>query len=282
MLITTSGSAKIQHKFTKQIFIIESDELEWDVVASDERQMGQHIQYEALVEHEDLGILTWELHEYPMGAQNYSNTDVGEHHLIRDLNYELTNEPNFDDWVDYQASDDPHTIFMDTYHHTNDLLADIGGENGDHLVNRMIFSQMVAALEAYLSDTLINAVLADNAVITKLLAENKDLKEQKFTLSDINADSDIVAKYVQKYLRQILYHNLAKVSYLYSAALGIDLLDQTTDKQKLYKAIQYRHDCVHRNGRTSDAEKLEVFTKSYITDIADEFRSIVERIQREL
>lgn len=282
MIISTSGSAKIQHNITKQIFIIEIDELEWDLVTSDERQMGQYVQYEAQVEHEDLGILKWELHEYPLGVQDYRNTDVGEHHLIRDLNYKLTNEPNFDDWVDYQASDDPYTIFIDTYHHTNDLLADIGGENGDHLVNRMIFSQMVAALEAFLSDTLVNAVLADKEVITKLLAVNKDLKEQKFTLSDINADSDIVAKHVQKYLRQILYHNLSKVSYLYNAALGVELLDKTIDKEKLYKAIQFRHDCVHRNGRTSSGEKLEIFTKSYITDIADEFHMIVKRIQRQL
>lgn len=49
--------------------------------------------------------------------------------------------------------DDPFTIFMDSYHHTGDMLADFGGNGGHHLLNRMIFSHQVTALEAYLGDT---------------------------------------------------------------------------------------------------------------------------------
>ncbi|MBB4398880.1 hypothetical protein [Bradyrhizobium sp. ERR14] len=63
--------------------------------------------------------------------------------------------PDDEDWVDFDTSDHPEAVFNDSYHHTGDLLAEHGGE-GAHLVNRMVFSHNIGALESYLSDTLIN------------------------------------------------------------------------------------------------------------------------------
>lgn len=245
--------------------------------------MGESALYEAQIEYEELGLLKWMLHEYPVGLQDDDDTDVGEHTLISDLKYELDHEPDYDeDWVDYSAVNDPYTIFMDTYHHTGDLLADHGGNTGDHIVNRMIFAQIISAFEAYLSDTLINGVLNHDPALSKLVEVDTDLKKQKFTLSDVKADPDLVGKHVRKYLREILYHNLAKVDYLYNTAFGIKLLADKTVNDRLYAAVKYRHNCVHRNGRTSDGEKLTVFTKTYVHGIADDLEAIVKRIQLQM
>jgi hypothetical protein len=54
------------------------------------------------------------------------------------------------------------------------------------------------------------------------------------------------------------------------------------DNSKLFKAIIYRHDCVHRNGLTTDGIRLTVFTKSYVEEIAEVMRSLVDRIEREI
>lgn len=56
------------------------------------------------------------------------------------------------------------------------------------------------------------------------------------------------------------------------------MLRDQTQNDKLFVAIQHRHDCVHGNGRDKNNEKLTVFTKAYVTETAELFRSVVELI----
>jgi hypothetical protein len=186
------------------------------------------------------------------------------------------NEP----WVDYSVPDDPYAIFMDSYHETGDLLADQGGD-GTRLVNRMIFSQQVTALEAYLGDTLINGALSDNTTIERLLAEEADLKDTKLSLKDILADPDIVKTQIKVHLKSILYHNIAKVRVLYKIVFQFDIFTLLTEDERnaLFKAVEYRHDCVHRNGRNKEGKQLDVFSKAYVQAHADMLRKLVAAIR---
>lgn len=159
MEVYCNGTARIRHKDTGVVYDIESDELDWDAVGGDERQMGPEIHYEAVLQHPQLGQLTWGLWEYPVGIENYSDTQVGGHEVVEDFDYGLKHEPpEPDEWLDYDVPANPFTIFMDSFHQTGDLLADHGKEDGRHLINRLMFSHQVTALEAYLGDTLLNAV----------------------------------------------------------------------------------------------------------------------------
>jgi|SRR5271157_1788796 len=83
----------------------------------------------------------------------------------------------------------PFTIFMDSYHHTGDLLADHGKDSGGHLLNRMVFSHQITALEAYLGDTLMKEVMADKAAMQRLIDQDDDLAKEKFTLAEISKDT---------------------------------------------------------------------------------------------
>lgn len=282
MNIYCTGLARIRHKETGSLHEIESDELDWDTVGSEERQMGPEIHYEAALEHSELGQLTWSLWEYPGGIENHRQTDVGKHELIDDLDYGLEHEPEPDIWADYDLPDNPFTIFMDSYHHTGDLLAEYGSDNGAHLVNRMIFSHQVTALEAYLGDTLIKAVLADAAAMTRLMTTDTELSKERYSLMEVAGDPRLVQRRVREYLRGILYHNLAKVDFLYGTALGIRILGLVRDKALLFVAITQRHDCVHRNGLDKDGRKLTVFTKQYVHDTADLIKDLVVKIEHEV
>lgn len=64
----------------------------------------------------------------------------------------------------------------------------------------------------------------------------------------------------------------------YRIALEVELLKEQTQREKLFVAIQHRHDCVHRNGRDKNNEKLTVFTKAYVTETAELFRALIERV----
>lgn len=281
MEVYCRGVASIRHASTGEIFEIESDELDWDAVGGDERQMGSEIHYEAAIDHPELGDLIWGLWEYPVGIENHHITDVGEHEVIEDFDYGLEHgEQEPDDWLDYEAPANPYRIFMDSYHHTGDLLADHGGVCGDHLVNRMIFSQQITALEAYLGDTLLNEVMRDKEAMQRLIDKDQDLAKEKFTLSEVSKDPGLVERKVRTHLREVMYHNLKKVDVLYNIALGVRILNLAADKTDLFKAVLLRHDCVHRNGFDKDGKEIDIFTKAFVQDTADLIKAFVEGIQK--
>jgi hypothetical protein len=281
MQVYCKGTARIRHHTTGEIHEIESDELDWETVVGDERQMGSEIHYEATVEHPELGQITWGLWEYPVGIENQHETDAGAHEVAKDFDYRLERgEPEPDEWVDYSVPDDPFTIYMSSYHHTGDLLADHGSDSGGHLVNRMIFSHQITAMEAYLGDRLINEIEVDAGAFQRLLGQDEDLAKEKFTLAEISKNPAFVERKVREHLRSIQYHNLAKVDVLYKIALDIRILSLANDKPSLFKAVMLRHDCVHRNGFDKDGNELVVFTKTFVQDTADLIKDFVERIEK--
>ena len=282
MDVYCKGTARIKHAETGEIYDVDSSELDWDAVGGDERGMGPETHYESVVEHPQLGRLSWGLWEYPVGVENYHETKVGPHELIEDFRYGLEHsESEPSEWNDYSIPDDPFAIFMNSYRHTGDLLADHGDHGGHQLVNRMIFVQQIAAMEAYLADKLINEVYADPDAFQRVLHGDDDLSKAKFTLPEIAKDPDFVKQKVREHLRSLLYHNLSKVNVLFNIALGIRILDFTENKEPLFKAVALRHDCVHRNGVDKDGKEIKVFTKKFVQETADLIKAFIQFIEGE-
>lgn len=221
MRVYCRGTAKIRHAESGAVYEIECNDLDWEAVNSDARQMGSEMHFEALIEHPELGQIAWGLWEYPEGVENHKNTDAGEHEVVKDFDYGLQHEMSEpDDWLSYEAPGNPYSVFMSSYHHTGDLLADHGSAKGDYLLNRMVFSHQVTALEAYLGDTLINEVMGDAGALQRLIVKADELLDAKFTLAQIASSPDLVQSTVRAYLRGILYHNLAKVDTALSSDFG--------------------------------------------------------------
>jgi hypothetical protein len=79
---------------TGEIFTIPADELEWAEFATDERQMGAEVGYSAEIEHPALGTLSWELWEYPVGAENMRETHANGHELLENIDFGLQDFPD--------------------------------------------------------------------------------------------------------------------------------------------------------------------------------------------
>lgn len=281
MQIYCRGTAKFRQAETDTIYEIECKELDWEDVGGDERHMGFETHYEATIDHPALGLVSWNLWEYPEGVENNKETNVGKHAVIDDFDYGLEHEiPEPDDWLNYAAPENPYRIFMHSYHQTGDLLADHGRPHGNFLLNRMVFSHQVTALEAYLGDTLIKEVMGDDDALQRLLATADELVHTKLTLAEVFKSPDLVHTTVRMYLRDVLYHNLGKVNVLYKIALGFHIIELTKDKSSLYKAISLRHDCVHRNGFDKDGNELKVFTKEFVQGTADLVKEFVDNIEK--
>lgn len=109
--------------------------------------------------------------------------------------------------------------------------------------------------------------------------ESEDLKKEKFTLAEISKDPAFVQGKVRSYLRGILYHNLRKVDVLYRIALGVRLLDLAADKDFLFRLVNLRHDCVHRNGNDPDGNEQKIFTPGFVRQAADAVRNFVQNVE---
>jgi len=217
--------------------------------------------------------------EFPAYVMNVSGNcgvtldDYPEIEVIAD--HAFFSPPSDDEWLNTDVPIDPYQIFMDSYYHLGDILAEYGVDgrgilaHSSYLINRMVFAQQISALESYLGDNLIKRVLESDDALQKLLNKDKDLKDVRLPLTGILKNSNIVLDTVQKHLQEILYHNLAKVEVLYKIALDINIWPDQETKEKIFNSIVYRHDCVHRNGRNKDGEELEVFTTEYVSDILE-------------
>jgi hypothetical protein len=105
MIVSCKGQAVIRHSTTGQEYIIDSEELDWEAVGGDERDMGAETHYEATIDHPDLGVLSWGLWEYPSGIQNNKRTVVNGHTLIADVDYWLARDRDEEERSYYESLD---------------------------------------------------------------------------------------------------------------------------------------------------------------------------------
>lgn len=82
MEIYCYGTARVRHAVTGEVYSIAADELDWQDAGGDERPMGPAFHHEAMVEHPELGLMSWGVWEYPEGAENMTESNVGQHILV--------------------------------------------------------------------------------------------------------------------------------------------------------------------------------------------------------
>jgi len=144
------GVARIRHRTRSDIFEIDANELDWNQVAADERQMGVEVEHEAVIEHAELGMLVWRLWEYPLGMENDREVDLNGHEAI--------------DHIDFGLSD-------------ADVDADIEPED-DRL------SERLSALPAQLDQ--LEVAIAKLRDLAPMLGHNQPPEEARIGVSDVD------------------------------------------------------------------------------------------------
>ena len=225
---------------------------------------------------------------YVQNSKSDCTVTLGEYPDVEVIADTAFFSPSEDDWLNTNLPEHPAVIFMDSHQHSGDILAEygVGGtgvlSHSAFIINRMVFAQQVSALEAYLGDTLVQQVMFSHEAMDRILDKEEELKDVKIGLADIVKSPDIVRKTVRAHLQGILYHNLAKVAVLYKIALKINIWPNDDIKKSLFRAVQYRHDCVHRNGRDKDGTELTVFTTEYVTLMLEAMHTLVQHIEAAL
>lgn len=148
------------------------------------------------------------------------------------------------------------------------------------MLSRMIYSQLIATMEAYLSDKILKLATTHTEIKQRLAKSAGFVQGQTVKLSDILLDPALGENSFKIGLQSVLYHDLEKVEKLYNIAFKCSFFPPSGDiKSHLEAAVKIRHDCVHRNG-TDKEGVVHQFDETMIRDLAQNIMDLVDHLEK--
>lgn len=138
----------------------------------------------------------------------------------------------------------------------------------------MLHGHIVAAVESYLASTFIHKVTNSKDLIRKLVETDPVFSKMKFTLREIYEKHENLQLTVASYLRDLIFHDLAKVKPMFKEVLGCDFGDIAW----LFEAVNIRHHCVHRAGLDKEGNRVDL-TKTSIRTLASKSSKLVHLVE---
>ena len=197
------------------------------------------------------------------------------------VSFEWSGNPNLyppDDYVyesvsPFSSAYEPLGAALETFRD----IADVKLPSELHAVlMRMLFAGTIATMEAYLSDYFIAMIKSDAELMKRFVSTTPEFKQTKFSLSEIHSELACLDKTIANHLGQVVWHNLSRVRLMYKDALGIEF---PSDLSALYRAVEVRHDIVHRNGRPPEGRIGHVVNKAEVVELFELVRSLAHHIE---
>jgi hypothetical protein len=147
------------------------------------------------------------------------------------------------------------------------------------ILNRLLYANVVAIMETFLSDAITNLVQNNLSLKRKLIERVPGFSDAKIAKAEIFAWFERMDKEVADYLQSnVTYHNIFTVEKLYRSVLDVKFPspDELAD---LSRIIKTRHDIVHRNGKTIEGKEiaLSVNDVKFAIKIVKDFISRIEK-----
>ena len=138
---------------------------------------------------------------------------------------------------------------------------------------RLLYVNVITALETYLSEAFRNTVLNDSILLRRFVETTPDFKKEKVNFSEIYSAVADARKKAGEYLDKVTWHDLARVKRMYGDVLNVDV----DAGGPVFRAVLTRHHLVHRNGKTREGEVIPI-DKGQVLALADEVEGLVGQI----
>lgn len=139
---------------------------------------------------------------------------------------------------------------------------------------RLLYVNAITAMETYLSDAFMNAVVPDKELMRRFVETTPEFKREKISLSEVYKAAEEIEQRAKSYLVDVVWHNLGRVKQMYKGVLGVDF---NNEMGELVKAVLKRHDIVHRNGKTKYGEDIAL-NKDDVTELASKVECFIQDI----
>ncbi|KAB0669050.1 hypothetical protein F6V30_14545 [Oryzomonas sagensis] len=160
---------------------------------------------------------------------------------------------SFEDLIEYHQD---HTIFYEVFATAiADTRSLIALAPLSKTLARLLYANVISAMETYLSDTIKKQVLTRESIRRRFVQTNEAFKE-KIVVQDIFRKLEGLNEEIVQVIDMMSFHNLDKTTGLYKSVL--DTHFPNTSMVDLKKAVEARHDIVHRNGKTTQGKVVEM------------------------
>lgn len=149
--------------------------------------------------------------------------------------------------------------------------------SAEKYMSSMLYANIITALETYLCDRFISIVQHNREFLLSFVENFKDFQKEKISLSSIFKEYESIETKTYDAIKDVLYHNLPKVSGIYCSSLDIEFPDYV----EIFKAVHVRHDLVHRGGKTK-CGKQHPICKEDVEALLNEVREFYGLLEIEL
>ncbi|MBI5109377.1 MAG: hypothetical protein HZA62_11570 [Rhodocyclales bacterium] len=197
--------------------------------------------------------------------------------VIEELADELTHicwewapTPSREDYDDFLVDDialisEFHSNFIGAIHDIEKLLETEVEDSVAGCFYRLLFVNVITAMETYLSDAFIRTVIRDPALMRRFIEATPEFQNEKVALSEVFSALEKIEQKAYSHLVDVVWHNLERVKPMYRDTLGIEF---PKNIGAVFRAIVKRHDIVHRNGKTKAGEDIPISYQDVIALIA--------------
>lgn len=184
-----------------------------------------------------------------------------------------------DDFDDIFQLKEGKTFFYKIFENALIEIKDIKLDNSTPVLQRMIFSSVITAMEAYLSDTMKRYVLNRHAIKRRFVESYSSFTNKKIQANTVFSFMDSLDREITNEIDKISFHNINLVTGLYKNVL---LCEFPKDKvARLSDSVDIRHDIVHRNGFNKDKELIHI-EKEDVIELIELVTDVVSYIDKQI
>jgi hypothetical protein len=147
-----------------------------------------------------------------------------------------------------------------------------------NLLLKLLYINIITAVETYLSDLFISSVGNDPKKLRKFIESTPDFKNEKISFSGVYEAVEQAEKKAKSFLTDVVWHHLHRVKPMFQSTLEINF---PKNSDKLFKAVLVRHDLVHRNGRSKDGGQHKI-TKEKVNELVGHVKDFAAHIEEQI
>jgi hypothetical protein len=162
---------------------------------------------------------------------------------------------DYDERFDFDLeSGEPLRRLNDRLREFQTVLTLQGDQTASVVVEKMVFSSGIGALEAFLWETAHYWIENDDQALRDIVTMLPAFQQQSIKLSSIFEEFEGLRNRVKGHLQNMVWHRFDQVAIVFGHGLGVSLPSLKIFEQPLLK----RHDIVHRSGLNKDGSAISI------------------------
>lgn len=202
-----------------------------------------------------------------------------------DMIFELNIEPlirsgyveDFTDLDEIQQKEtQPHSFCRQSIEETVTLSA----THPENLpLQRMCYSSIITAMEAYLGDILKREIFSRSTVKERFVASYEPFRKTKFSLAELYTKLSTIDGEITEVLDGLSLHKMDAAKDIFSKTLLTEFPPDSV--RQIGAAVKQRHHIVHRNGRDTQGNLLSIDFQT-VHELADEVRRFTQNVDAQI